>query len=449
MLDDLVRERRRKLDRIRAGGKNPYPIKSSRDFSIAHAVGNFSSIAKSKKAVNLVGRVRSLRDQGGLIFVDIDDGSDSIQVVVSKKNTHHFEFWKGNVDVGDFVETRGRLFKTKRGERSVEAVKFKVISKSLRPLPEKWHGLKDEEEKLRKRYIDIIFEEDVKDAFVKRSELVRKLREFLWKEGFMEVETPMLQPIPGGALARPFVTHHNALKQDLYLRVAPELYLKRLLVAGFDKVFEMGRIFRNEGMDRDHNPEFTMLELYWAYQDAKGMISFVKKMIRPFVKGPWQEISYAKAFEKYAGKKVDFSKHSGNELDEMFKKHVRPKLIKPTVVYDIPKSLSPLSKSKEDDPLITDRFFFLVDGTEIVNGFSELNDPDDQRERMEEQERRHRKGDQEASRLDEDFLEALEYGMPPAAGIGIGIDRLAAIYANRHSVKDVIIFPTLRSKRSK
>ena len=448
MLKDLIHERRKKLEKIREAGRNPYPAKSMRSFTVSHALENFSAISKSKKNITLAGRVRSLRDQGGLIFYDIDDGSGSIQVVARKKKTHHLDFWRENLDVGDFIEARGLLFKTKRGEKSVDAVKLRILTKSLRPLPEKWHGLKDEEERLRKRYLDILFNPDVRQTIEKRSDLVRTIREFLWKEGFIEVETPVLQQIPGGALARPFKTHHNALKQDFYLRIATELHLKRLLVAGFDKIFEIGRIFRNEGIDREHNPEFTMLELYWAYQDAPGMIKFVKGLLRPFIRGPWQEISYEEAFKKYyKGKKIDILKMGGSELDELFKKHVRPSLKKPTILYDIPKSLSPLSKSKEDNPLMTDRFFFIVDGMEVVNGFSELNDPIDQRERMEEQERLYRDGDEEASRLDEDFLEALEYGMPPAAGIGIGIDRLVGIYAGHKSVKDVIIFPTLKSKK--
>jgi len=447
MLKNLIRERQRKLENIRKEGRNPYPAKTIRKISIQETVDGFVSLKKSGKSVSVAGRIKSFRDQGGLIFVDIDDGTGSMQVVVTKKNTHHFNFWKSNTDIGDFVEVRGDLFKTKRGEKSIQAIKFHVLSKSLRPLPTEHYGLKDEEERLRKRYIDILLSPELKDTFLKRSELIRKIREFLWKEGFVEVETPMLQPIPGGALAEPFKTHHNALKQDLYLRIAPELYLKRLLVGGFNKIFELGRVFRNEGMDREHNPEFTMLELYWAYQDYKGLIKFTKKLLKPFIKGAWTEVSYMDLMKKHTKKsQEELLKMKGSDIDEIFKKNVRPKLIKPTIVYDLPKSLSPLSKSRQDNPEITERFQFIVDGAEIVNGFSELNDPIDQRERMEEQEKLHRKGDKEASRMDEDFLEALEYGMPPAAGLGLGVDRLAAIYTGRHSVKDVIIFPTLRSK---
>ena len=450
MLEDLIRERKKKLVNIRKAGKNPYPARSRRDFPISEVIKNFSSLIKIGKPVALSGRAVSLRDQGGVVFIDVKDGSGEIQVIINKKKTHHFSFWRSNLDIGDFVEARGSLFKTKRGEKSLEAVGLRIISKSLRPLPKKWYGIKDEDEKLRKRYIDILLNTELKEVFEKRSSLVRAIREFLWGEGFMEVETPMLQPIPGGALARPFVTKHNALDQDFYLRIAPELYLKRLLVAGFDKVFEMGRVFRNEGIDRDHNPEFTMLELYWAYQDYKGLIKFTKKLLRPFIKGSWSKVSYVDAIKKNTGKSdAQIEKMRGGALDELFKKNVRPKLLKPTIVYDLPKSISPLAKSIEEKPELTERFQFIIDGTEIVNGFSELNDPIDQRERMQEQEKLFRGGDKEASRIDKDFLEALEYGMPPAAGLGLGIDRLAAIYTGQRSVKDVIMFPTLKSKKKK
>src|SRR3990167_4916821 len=394
MLDDLIRERRKKLSNIREEGKNPYPSKSGRDVDISEILAEFSKLEKRKSKVILAGRVMSLRDQGNIIFIDISDGTGSMQAVLSKKESQHFGFWKKNIDIGDIVEFRGGLFKTKR------------------------------------------------------SEYIKKLRELLWEEGFIEGETPILQPIPGGALARPFETKHNALSQNFYLRIAPELYLKRLLVAGYNKIFEIGRVFRNEGMDREHNPEFTMLELYWAYKNYKDMIELTKKILKPAIPRKWTEVSYLKVVAKYTKKtEAQLRKLSGSALDELFKKRVRPKLTKPTIVYGLPKTLSPLSKSYEDDEAITERFQFIIDGTEIANGFSELNDPIDQRERMDKQEKLYRQGNKEASRLDEDFLEALEYGMPPAAGLGVGIDRVAAIYAGKKSVKDVIIFPTLRNKK--
>ncbi|PIR98619.1 MAG: lysine--tRNA ligase, partial [Candidatus Colwellbacteria bacterium CG10_big_fil_rev_8_21_14_0_10_41_28] len=339
----------------------------------------------------------------------------------------------------------GTLFKTKRGEKSIKPKSVDMLAKTLRPLPDSWYGLKDVEERFRKRYLDLILNEEAKETFILRSNLVKQIREFLWEESFMEVETPMLQPIPGGALARPFKTRHNALKQDFYLRIAPELYLKRLLVGGMNKIYEIGRVFRNEGMDREHNPEFTMLELYWAYQDYEGLIKFTEKMLKPFVKEKWQRISYRDAFKKYG--KIDLDKvKNKEEIDDVFKRKVRPHLKKPTIVYDLPKAISPLSKSKASEPELTERFQFILEGTEIVNGFSELNDPIDQRERMEYQEKLFRKGNEEASRLDKDFIEALEYGMPPAAGLGMGIDRLVALITKRESLKETILFPTLKNK---
>lgn len=446
MIGDLIGERRRKLEKLRQAGRNPYPVTSHRNLSVAEALRRFAALSKQRKPFTLAGRVKALRDQGGVVFLDIDDGTGSIQIVARQGVTHHFDFWKETIDIGDFIEARGVLFKTKRGERSVDAVKLRVIAKSLRPIPSRWFGLKDEEAKLRRRYLDMLLDPSVREAIEKRSEVVRKMREFCWGEGFLEVETPVLHPIPGGALARPFVTYHNALKQDFYLRVAPELYLKRLLVGGFNKVFEIGRVFRNEGIDRDHNPEFTMLELYWAYADAKAMIALTKKLLKPFIKGAWTQMTFRDAVKKYSKKKVDLESAEPGVIDELFKRDIRPKLVKPTILVDYPKSISPLAKLKENSTDTTDRFQFIVDGTEVANGFSELNDPIDQRERMEEQERLYRKGDKEVTRLDEDFLEALEYGMPPAAGLGVGVDRVAAIAAGKRSVKDVIIFPTLRRK---
>ena len=447
MLDALKSERLKKLSAIRESGRNPYPSKSGRNFDAADVISKFAKLEKAKTNLTLAGRVNSLRDQGNIAFIDVFDGTAPIQIVVSKKGVKDFDFWKKNIDIGDIVEFRGKLFKTKRGEKSLGASSVRMLTKSIRPIPQSWFGLKDDEERLRKRYIDMFLDPDLRKTFEKRSEYVKKLRELLWKEGFVEVETPILQPIPGGALARPFETKHNALGQNFYLRIAPELYLKRLLVGGFNKIFEIGRVFRNEGMDREHNPEFTMLELYWTYADYRDMIGLTKKILKPIVKGKWAEISYIDAVKKYAGKsEAAIRKMKGGPLDELFKKQVRPKLVKPTIVYGLPKSLSPLAKSVEGDEEITERFQFIIDGMEIANGFSELNDPIDQRERMEEQEKMYRGGDEGASRMDEDFLEALEYGMPTAAGLGVGIDRAAALYAGKKSIKDVIMFPTLKKK---
>ncbi len=446
MLEDLTREKGKKLKELRTLGVNPYPARTKRDFSLKAVLDNWHSLEQAAKSISLVGRIRARRDQGGIIFLDLDDGSSSLQAVINKANFREFEFWRELIETGDFIEVRGRLFKTKRGEKSIEVRGLKLLTKTLRPLPNRWFGLKDTEERFRKRYLDIIFNPEVKETIEKRSKLIREMREFLWADGFMEVETPMLQPIPGGALARPFRTHHNALDVDFYLRIAPELYLKRLLVAGFNKIFEIGRVFRNEGIDREHNPEFTMLELYAAYKDGEWMIKFTERLLRPFIKVKWQRMSYKAALAKHTKKKLDLLNMEGGKLDELFKKEVGPKLIKPVIIYDYPKSISPLAKSKDDEPRLTERFQFIIEGMEIANGFSELNDPLDQRERMEDQERRYRRGE-EASRMDEEFLEALEYGMPPAAGLGVGIDRLVAIVSGRPSIKESIIFPTLRPKK--
>lgn len=455
MLDDIIKERKRKLELLGREGVNPYPSKVNRDLSIFEFLEDSKKF--SKKEVYLAGRITGLRDQGNLIFVDIKDYSGRIQGVFKKDNLNNFSVLKQSLDIGDFVSLSGTFFETKAGEKSIEAKEVVIITKSLKPLPTEWYGLKDIEERFRKKYLDLVINPDVKDKINIRSNLVALLREKLSKDGFLEVETPILQPIPGGALARPFKTHHNALGVDFYLRIAPELYLKRLLIGGFEKVFEIGKVFRNEGIDRDHNPEFTELELYWAYQEWNGLMDFIEKILKEVVselktgatdyfssKLKWPRITYAEAFEKYA--KIDFKKISIEEIDEIFKKEVRAKITSPVFITHYPKSISPLAKSCEDNSNLTERFQLIIDGTEVVNGFSELNDPIEQRKRMEEQEKMYRAGNEEASRLDEDFLEAIEYGMPPAAGLGIGIDRLAALVTGANNIKEVIIFPTLKPK---
>lgn len=445
MLEDIIKEREKKLENIKLAGINPYPSETKKSHAIKNALKDFTKLSALRKKISLVGRIIGLRDQGNLIFLDIKDESGRVQAVLKKNNLGNgFKILKSNLDIGDFIAVDGIFFKTKAGEKSIEAEKANILTKSLRPLPSQWYGLKDTEERFRKRYLDILLNEEAKNRLAKRSQLIFYFRQKLYEEGFVEVETPMLQALPGGAIARPFETHHNALDTDFYLRIAPELYLKRLLVAGYEKVYEIGRVFRNEGIDRDHNPEFTMLELYWAYNDWRGLMKFTKKILKKVIPGKWEEISYKDAIKKYAGK--DLLKLKIEEMDEIFKKEVGPKLINPTFVTYYPKSISPLAKSCKDNPEFVERFQLIVDGMEIVNAFSELNDPIDQRKRMNEQEKMYRAGNKEASRLDEDFLEALEYGMPPAAGLGIGIDRLAALITKAHNIKEVIIFPTLRPK---
>lgn len=444
MLDDIIRDRRRKLNKLIGDGFNPYPSKVKRTILIAESLKNFNKLSRFQKQISATGRVMGLRDQGNLIFIDLKDESGKIQGVLKKDNLKNFKIFKQSLDVGDFLEISGPLFKTQKGEKSVEAEKAEIITKSLRPLPSQWYGLKDIEERYRKRYLDIVLNPEIKEKIEKRSKIIKIIRDDLIKAGFLEVETPILQVLPGGALARPFVTHHNVLDCDFYLRIAPELFLKRLLIAGFEKIFEIGRVFRNEGIDKDHNPEFTMLELYWAYQNWEGLMKFTEKLLKKFIKGRWEKITYEQALKKYTGKNLKNLK--SEEVDEIFKKEVRPKIIKPTFITHYPKSISPLAKSWQDNPDLTERFQLIVDGMEIVNGFSELNDPIEQRKRMEEQERKYRAGDKEASRLDEDFLEALEYGMPPAAGLGVGIDRLVALITKSHNIKEIIAFPTLKPK---
>ncbi|MDO8430161.1 MAG: lysine--tRNA ligase [bacterium] len=461
MIEDIIQERLKKRDNLIKAGYEIYPSRINRSSGIGRVLSWFFIYSLLRKKVSVAGRVMGMRAQGGVMFLDLMDESGRLQAVLNKKFTKEFSLLKDNLDIGDFVIAKGRLFTTKKGEKSIETKELLVAVKSLRPLPSEWYGLKDVEERFRKRYLDLILSKEVKEKIITRSKIVQNLRGILEKEGFLEVETPMLQPIAGGATARPFKTHHNALDTDFYLRIAPELYLKRLLVGGLEKIFEIGRNFRNEGMDRDHNPEFTMLELYWAYQDYEGLMEGVKKWLLDLtssldldsvthnghkinLKSDWQTITYEEAIKKYSGKNL--KDLNIEEIDETFKKDVRPNLIQPTFVIRYPKAISPLAKSCKDDKNFTERFQLVIAGTELVNGFSELNDPADQRERMEEQEKRFRAGDQEASRLDEDFLEALEYGMPPAAGLGIGIDRLTALLTNTHSVKEIIIFPTLRPK---
>ena len=437
MLDDIIKDRLKK--------ERSYPARVQRTHTVFEVLKNFSALSKSKKKVFIVGRVMGLRGQGALMFVDVQDGAGKMQGVVKKDLVGgDFQKFKTNLDLGDFVEIGGIVFKTKSGEKSIEARSVRNIVKSLRPLPSVWHGLHDVEERFRKRYLDLLFNSEVKEKLIQRSKIIEYLRQTLSKDGFLEVETPMLQPIPGGATARPFVTHHNALDIDLYLRIAPELYLKRLLAGGQEKIFEIGKSFRNEGIDRDHNPEFTTIELYWAYQDYRGLMKFVEKLMKKFVPGKWEVAEFTDLFKKYANR--DWRGLKAAELEELYKKQVRPKVMKPTWVINYPEKIMPLAKLVEGNQDLTESFQLIVNGVELVKGFSEMNDPIFQRKQMEEQEKDFRAGNPEASRLDGDFLEMLEYGMPPAAGMAIGIDRLVAFATKSHSVKEIIAFPTLRPK---
>lgn len=486
-LDDIRQNRIEKLKALEENGLSAYPVASNQDYSLADAAKNYTKLAKPDKLVSLAGRVLSLRPQGAIVFFNFDDGTGKFQGLL-KKGEHiadpEFDSWNQIVDMGDFVEVLGHLFTTQRGEKTIHVHTWRMLSKSLRPLPEKWHGLQDVEERFRKRYLDLIASPEVKERFITRSAIITEIRKILDKEGFLEVETPMLQPMAGGATAVPFKTHHNALDIDLYLRIAPELYLKKLLIGGLPKVYEIGRNFRNEGIDVTHNPEFTMLEYYEAYSDAEKQMKFVEKFVKAVVKKvtgnqntifdgtaidfskKFAIISYYDLLSRYAliqkpesisledlrlkasqlGVKVDPADDVEKIIDNIYKKTCRPKLIQPTFITEYPANYLPLAKKIPGKEHLVDAFQLVIGGLEIVKAFSELNDPIDQKERFSVQDTRKKAGDKEAQSSDEEFLEAMEHGMPPAGGVGIGIDRLAMLITNTKNIREVILFPTLRPR---
>jgi len=485
-LPEIKKNREEKLRKIIHSGLNPYPQKTKRTHTIREVLEDFSKLAEKIQEVVVVGRIRTLRGHGGATFFVIEDGSGKIQALLRKNKIGEkgYQFFQELVDIGDFLEVRGTLMKTKTNEKTVEASDFNFLAKSLLPLPEKWHGLKDVEERYRKRYLDLLFSKEVRKKFELRAQIIKNLREFLENEGFLEVETPILQPIYGGAEAKPFRTHLNALDIDLYLRIATELYLKKLLVGGFEKVYEIGKCFRNEGIDKFHNPDFTMLEFYWAYADHNDMMKFIEKMFEFLLKKifgkleieyegkkvnfklPWKRAEYFELFQKETGldleelskeglareaKKLGVKIEKGAQkpqiADKIFKKLCQPKIQQPTFVLHYPAGAFPLSKTFEKNPKKLACFQGFAAGWEIIKVFSELNDPQEQRKRFEEQEKLHKKGLEEAQRMDEDFLTALEYGMPPAAGFGMGIDRLAALLTDSHSLREVILFQIMRPKK--
>lgn len=484
-LDEIRNKRLEKLKNLQNSGFSPYPILTKRTHTIEEALKNFTDLSRQKKEIFLVGRITSFRQHGQITFFDIQDGTDKIQVLIKKGRVGEkaYKFFLDDFDIGDFIQVRGILFKTKTKEKTLDASDFKILAKSLLPLPEKWHGLKDIEERFRKRYLDLIFNPEVKKKFILRSKIISEIRSFLEKEGFLEVETPILQAVYGGARAKPFKTHLNAVDLDLYLRISPELYLKRLLVGGFEKVFEIGKCFRNEGIDRFHNPDFTMLEFYWAFADYKELMRFTERLVITVLKKifkrvkilyqgkeinfqpPWKRIEFDELFRKEL--KMDY--HTINEKtlykkavqlgldvkegfpkfeigDEIFKKIIKGKIWQPTFVIHYPLGFQTLAKSLEKNPKKLANFQLIVAGQEIVNAFSELNDPLEQRRRFEEQKNFLKEGLEEAHPFDEDFLEALEYGMPPAAGFGMGIDRFVALLTDAYSLREVILFPIMRPK---
>lgn len=484
-IDELRNERLKKLKNLRSAGIWPYPGETKRTHAIGAALSDWKNLEDAQKEIIVAGRLRSMRGHGGMLFGDIQDGTGKIQILLKKDGLGEksYQFFADNFDVGDFVQIRGTALTTKRGEKTVLAVDYKMLAKALRPLPDKWHGLQDTEERYRKRYLDLIFNEDVRKKFVIRTEIVRAIRNFLDEHGFMEVETPILQTIYGGATAKPFKTYFNAYDMDVFLRIAPELFLKKLLVGGFEKVYEIARNFRNEGVDKQHNPDFTMLEFYWAWSDYRQLMKFTEEMMAYILQkvlgtakityqgneidfaAPWPRVEYLDLLKKEA--KIDYrassreglavkAKELGVEIDknagkaeiadEIYKKYCRPKIIPPTFLIHYPKESKPLAKSVEPDGPIAANFQLLVNGFEIVNAFSEQNDPIEQAARLKEQEELFKQGFQEAQRTDTDFIEALEYGMPPCAGLGMGIDRLAALLTDSNALREIILFPLMKPK---
>ncbi len=482
MIESLRDERVKKLNNLKAAGINPYPAKSKRTHTIGEAIKSFGALSKAKKKVYLVGRIKSVRGQGGIMFMDIKDETGTMQAVVKKDTFKDLDFWRDNLDLGDFVEVNGPLFKTKRGEMSVDLKGIKMLSKSLRPVPSEYYGVQDAETKLRKRYLDILSSPQSKDIFVKKSIFWGETRKFLEAAGFMEVETPVFEVTPGGAEAEPFVTHHNALDTDFYLRISPELNLKRLMVAGFEKVFEIGRIFRNEGISAEHLQDYTQMEMYWAYQDYEGLMDFIEKLNKHIIKKTfrtlklkhgekmvdwgkkWKRFDYYKLFQD--ANKIDLAKANQAELvararelhiefepsagrgrliDLIYKKTVRPNLIEPGFLINIPIELEPLAKKMPNDPTRVERFQIVAYGTELGKGFSELNDPMDQRARFEEQMKLREAGDKEAQMLDEDYIEAMEYGMPPTAGFGMSERNFAVLMGL--PVREAALFPLMRQRK--
>jgi lysyl-tRNA synthetase, class II len=483
--------RKEKLGRLHARGVDPYPPRFRRTHTSQQAIEAFLEWEKAgatgdAPVVVVAGRMTALRDMGKASFIDLRDGSGKIQVYL-KSDLLGEKPYAGlrDLDLGDFLGVRGSLFRTRAGEVSVQAAEYTLLAKSLQPLPEKFHGLVDVETRYRQRYLDLIANEDVRKLFALRSAVIDAMRRFMVGRGFMEVETPVLMPEAGGAAANPFVTHHEALDRDLYLRIAMELHLKRLIVGGYDRVFEIGRVFRNEGIDTKHNPEFTMMESYEAYADYNDVASMVEELVSwvanetvgttivPFEDGtidvspPWRRLTVHDALKEYTN--VDLEHFRRDEaglralirsmnietepdaswaklVDELLSSAVEPKLIQPTFLMDYPAALSPLAKRKPNNPDLVERFEPFAAGLEMGNAYTELNDPLDQRQRFLEQTRRKAAGEREVEMLDEDFLLALEHGMPPTGGLGIGIDRLIMLLSGKRSIREVILFPQLRGK---
>lgn len=488
---DLISQRKEKLKELKDAGVNPYINRFKVTHTIQSIVEKYSSLDNESlenvsEVFTVAGRLMTKRKHGKVIFCHIQDFTGRIQIYLRKNEVegHLFELFL-KFDIGDFVGIKGRIFKTKTGELTLWVKDLTLLSKSLRPLPEKWHGLKDVEIRYRQRYLDLLSNEAARRVFTLRSRVIEKIRDFLKDMQFLEVETPMMQPLPGGAAAKPFVTHHNTLDMKLYLRIAPELYLKRLIIGGFERVFEINRSFRNEGISSEHNPEFTMLEFYMAYADYNDLMEITEKMIAYVaeevlgktlthfngadidLKGPWKRYTLKESLVKVGLvdprilEDKDEAKKYAEELQipllgkeshaklqsEIFERVVEPRLIQPTFITDYPIELSPLAKRREDDPHLVERFEFFIGGKELGNAYTELNDPLDQEQRFREQLRACSDGEEGVVSLDSDYIRALEYGMPPTAGEGIGIDRLVMVLTDSSSIRDVILFPQLKKEK--
>jgi lysyl-tRNA synthetase class 2 len=458
-LPEEMRDRRKKLDRLRAAGIDPY----SRGFKPTHSTVQARALlgdGDRTDPVALAGRMMVKRLHGGSAFADLQDGAGRIQLFASREilGEKAFDLF-ADLDPGDVVGVKGPMFRTRRGEPTVEVHSFQLLTKALRPLPEKWHGLKDIEIRYRQRYVDLIANPQVREVFRARTKIISGMRRLLDEREFIEVETPMLQEVPGGGHARPFLTHHNSLDRDLYLRIALELHLKRLLVGGFERVYEFGRVFRNEGLSPRHNPEFTLLECYEAYADYNDVMQLVEDLVSASANAAGRPLATT-----YQGEEVDLTppykrermadlvlEHTGkeavgHELNDLFEEHVQAKIRQPTFVIDYPIEISPLARPRDDDPRFVERFELVILGREYANAFTELTDPVDQRARFEAQAAKRAAGDVEAHPMDEDFLRAVEYGLPPCGGLGVGIDRLVMLLTDQPSVRDVILFPVMKAE---
>lgn len=482
-LEEIRAARMAQRARLLAAGQTPYPAEVRRTHTVHELHDQFAALVEEKKPLTVAGRVMSVRHHGGVTFLDMRDESGQLQLQVSRDGIPADIYARiKEFDTGDFIEAAGHLTLTQRGVKTLLVTEAHILSKSIRPLPSTWFGLKDTELRFRQREVDFLLNDKAREGIRQRSRIIEWLRQYLIRQGFLEVETPILQPVAGGATATPFTTHHGSLDMSLYLRIAPELYLKRLLVGGFERVFEVGRNFRNEGIDRDHNPEFTGLEFYLAYADYEDLMDFTEKMLASLVSelfgsdtvsagthqisfaGPFQRLRYIDALNDVTGFDIleekdpqtyeTFLKEKGIELpnvvsypklvDELYKNLLRPKLLQPTLLFDYPTELVPLAKRNATDPRVAEKFQLVINGTELINAYTELNDPVEQRARFEEQMQARAAGDTEAQAIDEPYLRALEYGMPPAAGWGLGVDRLVALLTGVSHVRDTIAFPLLK-----